>query len=439
MALRRLAGGADRFAVVDTETTGVYPNDRIVEIAVVTVGLDGRVLDRWDTLVQPQRDVGATHIHGITASMVADAPTWPEIAGDVGVRLHDACLVAHNAHFDIRMISGEYQRVGSDLVAEAWVDTMVGARGRLGAVCSEHGVPLNGAHRALNDALACAQLLGRVADSCECGGPAAVTFTQRGGQVLRREDTTPVTLEDPPLICYLASRLDHAGLEHRSLAYLDLVGRAVADLHLDPNERRQLNALAGDLGLTPALVAQAHRRFVHDLIDAALDDHELTPNEYDELLRVATALDVDRDVVDQRTRAYRITTTTKRIEAGLEVVFTGDDPDRPRRSLEAHATALGLTIAPGSVRKSTGLLVAYDPDSRSGKAKKAASYNIPIISTAAFADLRTGDYVEAAAASDELATRQVVECPDCRSTRTVPATQRTRRAQRCDACASVTG
>src|SRR5690606_31489249 len=106
--LRAIAGGADRVVVVDTETTGVYPSDRIVEIAMVTLSLDGELLDVWDTLVHPQRDVGASYVHGITPSMVANAPTFADVAGDVGVRLAGACVAAHNLPFDSRMLMAEY-------------------------------------------------------------------------------------------------------------------------------------------------------------------------------------------------------------------------------------------------------------------------------------------------------------------------------------------
>lgn len=68
--LHRCAGGADRFVIVDTETTGVYPADRIVEIALITLSLSGEVVDVFETLINPGRDVAASHIHGITASMV---------------------------------------------------------------------------------------------------------------------------------------------------------------------------------------------------------------------------------------------------------------------------------------------------------------------------------------------------------------------------------
>lgn len=433
--LRDLAGGADRFAVIDTETTGVYPTDRIVEIAVVTVGLDGRVLDEFDTLVQPGRDVTASQIHGITASMVADAPRWDDIAGDVAVRLHGACIVAHNAAFDRRMIAGEYERLGSLLYAEAVIDTLYGAHGRLSHVCASYGIPLHDAHRALSDARACAELLVAIAAACAPGGPAEVMCGQRTGRVLRREDSCQTVLPDPPLIAYLASRLDYAGVEDRVLAYLDLLERVVADLRIDPAERVQLLSLADDLGLTRADIAQAHRRLTNDLIDAALDDHIVTPDEYAQLLCVAAMLDVDTTVVDERTRTYRAASTGPRpLAPGTEVVFTGDDPDRPRDELIAHADSLGLAVHSG-VRKQTGMLVAYDVESRSGKARKAARYNIPILSTAEFAALRPGDPVIAVAATDELANRKVVTCQLCHATWTVPGMSSERTSKPCADCA----
>lgn len=47
------------FAVVDVETTGLFPGShRVAEIAVVYVEADGTVSNRWETLVNPQRDLG---------------------------------------------------------------------------------------------------------------------------------------------------------------------------------------------------------------------------------------------------------------------------------------------------------------------------------------------------------------------------------------------
>lgn len=70
---------AATFAVVDVETTGLFPggSDRILEIAVHRVRADGEVLDEYSTLVNPNRDVGPTHLHGIAAGDVIHAPCLP--------------------------------------------------------------------------------------------------------------------------------------------------------------------------------------------------------------------------------------------------------------------------------------------------------------------------------------------------------------------------
>lgn len=430
--LRAVAGGADRVVVVDTETTGVYPTDRIVEIALITLSLDGEVLDVWDTLVQPQRDVGATFVHGITASMVANAPTFPDIAGDVAVRLEGACVAAHNLPFDGRMMGGEFGRIGVDLSIPRGVDTLRATRAKLVEACAQHRIALDGAHRALVDATATANLLLRVFGSCEAGGPVALAAPlPRQGRVFRREDSAPVVLPDPPLIAYLASRLTHSGVEVNVLSYLELVDRCIADLHLDPEERWKLGELAHDLGLDDAHIALAHRRFVNELIDAALDDHEVTSDEYELLVRAAAALGVDQQVVEHPTRDARATSASISITPGLQVVFTGDHPRFDRADLVAHADSLGLEVQ-GGVTKKTDLLVAADPETSSGKAGKARRYGIPVLGAEQFATIRAGDTLESAGTT--VAELKVINCPDCFTTWTVPAVSSEQRSKRCGEC-----
>ena len=89
MLTRRTSGPADgesRIAVVDLETTGFRPqSDRIVEVAVVTLSLsDLSICDEFDTLLNPERDIGAQHIHGISPDMVVGAPTFREVAATPG-------------------------------------------------------------------------------------------------------------------------------------------------------------------------------------------------------------------------------------------------------------------------------------------------------------------------------------------------------------------
>ena len=55
--MRRKRHTATRFAVIDTETTGLSKHDRIVEFACITIS-NGEIVDEYDTLIQPNRDPG---------------------------------------------------------------------------------------------------------------------------------------------------------------------------------------------------------------------------------------------------------------------------------------------------------------------------------------------------------------------------------------------
>ena len=60
----------------------------------------------------------------------------------------------------------------------------------------------------------------------------------------------------------------------------------------------------------------------------------------------------------------------------------------PRSQLEDLVQQAGLKC--GGITKKTKVVVAADPDSQSGKAAKARSYGVPVITEAAFARLLGG-------------------------------------------------
>ncbi|ATE55615.1 DEAD/DEAH box helicase [Actinosynnema pretiosum] len=166
-----VAGGHPvTYAVVDLETTGFSARgrDRIVEVAVVRVAADGGVLGEWSSLVNPQRRVAATGVHGITDGEVADAPTFADLAPVLADHLRGAVLVAHNASFDVSFLKAEFERAGhpypsSGTLCTMRLDAHVAGRGRrklqdcLTAVSA--GSANGTAHRALADARAATALL----------------------------------------------------------------------------------------------------------------------------------------------------------------------------------------------------------------------------------------------------------------------------------------
>ncbi|MFP4015946.1 MAG: 3'-5' exonuclease [Halanaerobiales bacterium] len=90
------------YCILDTETTGLGKVDKIVEIAIID--LAGNVL--LNTLVNPgiRINKGAEMVHGISNSMVKDAPDVREVGMKVREILKNRTMIAYNAKFDARMI-----------------------------------------------------------------------------------------------------------------------------------------------------------------------------------------------------------------------------------------------------------------------------------------------------------------------------------------------
>ena len=382
-----LLGAADRIAVIDVETTGLFSADRVVEVAVVTIDRDGAIVDEFECLTNPMRDPGPTWLHGLTPSILRDAPLFDDIALHLAALLDGAVVAAHNLRFDRRLLAYEFGRSGIDVDWGEGLDTLRAVGGcKLGAACTDYGIPLHGAHCALNDARATAHLLLKVADAFEgCRPAAAYPMAGEVPRVLTRDGFTAGDIERPyimQLACGLHSPADVA-------PYITLLDFAVADLKFDADERRELALLAEDLGLSEHSRARAHKEFLHGLIDAALDDGVVTDAEFEQLCRTAALLDLDDAVVCARTNPFRITSEALDLQAGMRVCFTGaaqgpNGEPMEREELEDLARRHNLEPVTSVTKTKCQLLVAADPASLSGKAKNAQKFGIPVASVADF-------------------------------------------------------
>ncbi|MFO6423336.1 exonuclease domain-containing protein [Motilimonas sp. KMU-193] len=155
------------YVIVDVETTGGHKDyDRITEIAMVKV-VGGKVVDQFTSLVDPLRHIPQriTALTGISNQMVADAPEFAQVAKTVDKFSQGAIFVAHNVNFDMGMVKAEFTRCGL-AYHRAKLCTVVLARKwlpgydsySLANICAARGINLQGHHRALNDALATAEL-----------------------------------------------------------------------------------------------------------------------------------------------------------------------------------------------------------------------------------------------------------------------------------------
>ena len=108
-----------RFVFLDVETTGLNIADScIVEIAIVTTNESGQIVDRYESVLNPLTRMAATKIHGIRATTVAAAPTFPLIVAEVLERIDGSTVVAYNADFDRRFVEEEVRRACGDLAGE---------------------------------------------------------------------------------------------------------------------------------------------------------------------------------------------------------------------------------------------------------------------------------------------------------------------------------
>ncbi|HWJ64595.1 MAG TPA: exonuclease domain-containing protein [Acidimicrobiales bacterium] len=388
--LGHLLGSGERLAVVDVETTGLFDKDRVVEVAIITIDAHGNVIEVFETLINPGRDIGPTWLHQVTAEMVVDAPTFYDVAHHVAARLDGAIVVGHNLPFDQRMLSSELAGAGIFIQWGDGLDTLAVTGCKLGVACAENGVAFDGsAHSARVDAQATTGLLLTVANAfTQPGTPASARPIEV--RPMRVHTRTGTSRADEPTP-YLAALAEGLHVAPDVAPYVALLDRALADLKLTSDERAQLAGVARELGLDEDRVARAHHEFMGSLIDAALDDRVVTNDEHDQLCRAAALLGVDPKIVAQRTDGHRCETARLTLTTGMRVCFTGAVTDRqgrelPRAQLEDVALSWDLVPTKTVTAKACDLLVASDPASRSGKAGKARQFGIPVTSATTFLD-----------------------------------------------------
>lgn len=164
-----------RQIVLDTETTGLQPEDghKIIEIGCVEI--INRVItgNNYHKYLNPERVVGneAIAIHGLTNDFLQDKPIFAEVADGFIEFIEGAELIIHNAPFDLgflghefRMLAGKNNFALDDVII---IDTLPlarkmhpGQRNSLDALCKRYGVDnsVRDYHGALLDSLLLAEV-----------------------------------------------------------------------------------------------------------------------------------------------------------------------------------------------------------------------------------------------------------------------------------------
>lgn len=161
-----------REVVLDTETTGLSPNEghRIVEIGGVELINQVPTGEVYHQYINPERDMPqeAFNVHGLSEEFLSKHPTFEEIAPAFSEFVDGAVLVIHNAPFDMAFINAELGWLSRASIPEEQVlDTLAMARRKhpmgpnsLDALCRRYDI--DNSNRTKHGALLDAELLAAV-------------------------------------------------------------------------------------------------------------------------------------------------------------------------------------------------------------------------------------------------------------------------------------
>lgn len=159
----------ERVISLDTETTGLTAEDKIIEIGAVELLGSLETGRRFHVYINPYpRKVhpDAQRVHGLSDQFLFSKPKFRSVYRDFLDFIGDAPLVIHNARFDMGFLKRELNGVNSE-INNPVIDTLElarkmfpGQRATLDALCARFGI--DNSNRTLHGALIDASLLAQV-------------------------------------------------------------------------------------------------------------------------------------------------------------------------------------------------------------------------------------------------------------------------------------
>ena len=159
-----------RYIVLDTETTGLDPDDghKIIEIGCIEILNRSITNNTFHKYINPNReiDIEASKIHGLTNSFLRDKPLFEEVYSEFREYISNSPLIIHNAPFDIGFLKKEHSiiTVSDDFINNEIIDSLKlarkispGKKNTLDALCERYSV--DNSDRTLHGALLDAKLL----------------------------------------------------------------------------------------------------------------------------------------------------------------------------------------------------------------------------------------------------------------------------------------
>jgi len=157
----------NNITVIDFETSGLDPiYDRVIEIAAIHCE-EGEVVSQFCTLVKYEGKLSPkiTEMTGITPQQLRNGMEEETAFRILNRMIGDSLIVAHNALFDLRFLHYSLKRLAGRSFKNNFIDTLTISRLRhpyphtLQDMCNRYNIKLEKGHRAINDVMACWELL----------------------------------------------------------------------------------------------------------------------------------------------------------------------------------------------------------------------------------------------------------------------------------------
>jgi len=409
------------FAVLDIETTGFSPKrgDKIVEIAIVTTDLQGNIIDKYETLVNPNRDVSATHIHKITADMVKKAPYIEDVMEDIIYHLNNKTIVGHNIEFDLRFINHELSKYLKKDIAIRGLCTLQLSRNivpdlparRLESICEYFDIKEPASHSAIGDCESTLELFNILKSTLienigfdefiqNFTGPVIFNnnIKPKGTSFKRKDAAESKKLEASRLFNFIRRLPSNPTDSLPIQEYLNLLDEILSDRIITEAEAEILIEFVNEFSISKDQVIDVHNEYLRKLSRVYLLDNFLSSSEYQDLLNVSDLLCISQDKLDKTIEFEKakiaiqqvaIESNEKPDYIGKSVCFTGQLISKLEGILIERSFAQQLAIERGLVIKSgvsnkLDFLITADPNSLSGKAKKAKELGIKVIAEPVF-------------------------------------------------------
>lgn len=372
------------YTVIDVETTGTSDVDHIVEFALIDLDESLNVIDEFETLVRPGRDLGdSSSVHKLEAVHLRDAPRFRDLAGHLIERLRDRYIVGYNVAFDWRTITHEFGRLNYSVPRPLQIcllETFKRANPKspnlsLTDLCHELNIELLPDHSAKGDAQASLEVFRVLKEEALRQIKWLPHSFSLAPRTLKRKDL--LSREIPPsapLARFFETPLPRPD------------DTPTTDKACSAIESYLLGSQADEALITQGAPQHVEHQ-LEALVSRILEDGALSELEYNALVRLYTGLGMESLFATKPLDGLK---RYPRDLPGLKVCFSGtfqcvhEGQVLEQHEAEQRAQAIGMVVANRHLTKSHHFLVVRDVNSDSKKTTEARRFGVPIISEFTF-------------------------------------------------------